>query len=620
MNLFLKCSFKVFFISIYYSNQVAVIGVEAQSDPHSPPSMNIIYPTICNNLHSPNNDALPSTSSKVKKKRKRNSHDEKTVAFLTGSENTTGVHIEQNFIEEQQEQQQQHYRSLNGYDLEFSGLQLQQQQLHPSSPRMLMPINGVNNSSMEPSSSNYVSYQHHGHQSVYPVHPATGGGIDPTTINYLQSPNTQKSRGEKCYECPCCYVKYVKLKDRNAHMVKVHKYIRQNRKLLRPLTLTSNDETPQPPNSTAIIGFNDDEILLYPSVSTTEMSEAIPSTSGIIKVSGPSSTMMIQQHTTTAAATMSSSTVLLRTSSDSLRSISPVIEDSKHGIIKLENTEPHSLSQEIQQQQILANASSGAMDQLHHQEDQILHHFVPKTQQQIDNDKHIDRSQPEMLTTDTVIDGLITVDLELKNDIDVEDQEKILISQHEHVLQPQKEDRVQLQQPQSQAQQKKKNSSLLKTGRANEGTSSLSQSTARVSSNALSTKLTSVYRMLVTYNISHLKMKEDDTDIDTSMVESLIFYCYICRQSFSSVKMYDIHLTEHPAECFSCGKKFQRWKNLALHLKRHMGWKEFGCNVCEKKFVVRSALVEHMRMHSGQSPLACKICGKFRLLSSVKYS
>lgn len=125
------------------------------------------------------------------------------------------------------------------------------------------------------------------------------------------------------------------------------------------------------------------------------------------------------------------------------------------------------------------------------------------------------------------------------------------------------------------------------------------------------TKLAALYRMLVSYNISTLKDSHNLSEMEQKVIEQSIFFCYVCRRNFTSVKLYDAHLSEHPAECFTCGKTFQRWKNFSLHLKRHLGWKEFGCNVCDKKFVVRSALVEHMRMHTGHTPLKCKVCGKF---------
>ncbi|KAH8310227.1 hypothetical protein KR044_000130 [Drosophila immigrans] len=124
-------------------------------------------------------------------------------------------------------------------------------------------------------------------------------------------------------------------------------------------------------------------------------------------------------------------------------------------------------------------------------------------------------------------------------------------------------------------------------------------------------KLAAIYRMLISYNESKLGQDHHNlSELEQKAMEKSIFLCYVCRTDFPSVKLYDAHLTEHPAECFTCGKKFYRWKNFSLHLKRHLGWKEFGCYVCDKKFVVRSALVEHMRMHTGQTPLKCKICGK----------
>ncbi|XP_068154313.1 uncharacterized protein [Drosophila tropicalis] len=123
-------------------------------------------------------------------------------------------------------------------------------------------------------------------------------------------------------------------------------------------------------------------------------------------------------------------------------------------------------------------------------------------------------------------------------------------------------------------------------------------------------KLAALYRMLMAYNESKLGQDRNISELEQNAMEKSIFLCYVCRTDFPTVKLYDAHLTEHPAECFTCGKKFYRWKNFSLHLKRHLGWKEFGCCVCDKKFVVRSALVEHMRMHTGQTPLKCKICGK----------
>lgn len=134
-------------------------------------------------------------------------------------------------------------------------------------------------------------------------------------------------------------------------------------------------------------------------------------------------------------------------------------------------------------------------------------------------------------------------------------------------------------------------------------------------------KLAALYRMLIAYNESKLGQERNNlSELEQKAMEKSIFLCYVCRTDFPSVKLYDAHLTEHPAECFTCGKKFYRWKNFSLHLKRHLGWKEFGCYVCDKKFVVRSALVEHMRMHTGQTPLKCKICGMYTKQTLLSHS
>ncbi|XP_055848257.1 uncharacterized protein LOC129913547 [Episyrphus balteatus] len=117
-------------------------------------------------------------------------------------------------------------------------------------------------------------------------------------------------------------------------------------------------------------------------------------------------------------------------------------------------------------------------------------------------------------------------------------------------------------------------------------------------------------RMLINFNLSALNVKNEGEVHNYYLESKSSFCCFVCKRDFLTVKLFDEHLVEHPAECFTCHKKFTRWKNFMVHLKRHLGWKDFACTYCEKKFVIRSALVEHMRMHTGQTPLKCKICGK----------
>lgn len=118
-----------------------------------------------------------------------------------------------------------------------------------------------------------------------------------------------------------------------------------------------------------------------------------------------------------------------------------------------------------------------------------------------------------------------------------------------------------------------------------------------------------LYRMLMNFNLG-VKKESTNEEIDPHFMESHSFCCFTCKQDFISVKLYDEHLATHPAECFTCHKKFSRWHYFSVHLKRHLGWKDFACTICNKKFVVKGALLEHTRMHSGESPLKCKICSK----------
>ncbi|XP_037884602.1 LOW QUALITY PROTEIN: uncharacterized protein LOC119634460 [Glossina fuscipes] len=373
-----------------------------------------------------NADVLPSTSGRGKKKRKRISQDDKlnVTASLT--------QVQQQHIQETRE---------------------------PESTDFELP-----QASVAPSSSEFLA-----------------GPVVLGDASLVQNLGQQKPR-EKTYECARCFAKYSKLKDRNAHMIAAHNYVRQNRKLVCPQTIITSTVTSN----------------------EADVTDLTPSTSeGVIL-------------------------------SKSLQ-IEDLPEDSKHGIVKIE-TEPHAADV-----------------------DPVNNDMVTETPKELDDNK-------QNVSIVPVESSYTATESNVTTSIEKEEQTSTLDIKYPGLQ--------------------------------------------RLSLNAPTTKLTTLYRMLVTYNMSNLKIKQDLTELDEKLMESLIFFCHVCRQSFTSVKFYDIHLTEHPAECFSCGKKFQRWKNLSLHLKRHMGWKEFGCNVCEKKFVVRSALVEHMRMHSGQSPLKCKICGK----------
>ncbi|XP_073813104.1 uncharacterized protein [Musca autumnalis] len=363
-----------------------------------------------------NMDAMPSTSAKVRKRRKRNSQDGKTSTTAPRRVQPTSTITSEQLVQSQVEMQ--------GIDYHF-----QQEHLPSTSSAYLAGPSNAETTEATPSSSNGTQ-------------------------------NQQPRVRNKVYECGHCNAKYSKLKDRNAHLVDVHNYVRQNRRLV---CLTNGLAVP------------------------TADSSAIATTS-----SGANADI----------------------NSDG---------DFKQGIVKIENENIH-------------------RDAFEH----------------------------------------ISADLSAKTEFVEDDKNNLSLV------------------PMSST------SASDQTGVDTKQAGNFQPLSVTTTSN----KLTTLYRMLVTFNMTTLKQTQRMSEFDETLIKSSIFFCYVCRQNFNSVKLYDAHLTEHPAECFTCGKKFQRWKNFSLHLKRHLGWKEFGCTVCDKKFVVRSALVEHMRMHSGLSPLKCKICGK----------
>merc|ERR1719427_1131024 len=57
-------------------------------------------------------------------------------------------------------------------------------------------------------------------------------------------------------------------------------------------------------------------------------------------------------------------------------------------------------------------------------------------------------------------------------------------------------------------------------------------------------------------------------------------------------------------------KQFTQKSNLSVHLKIHIGKKNFVCNICEKSFTQKCALDQHLKVHTGEKPHQCKVCQK----------
>lgn len=87
----------------------------------------------------------------------------------------------------------------------------------------------------------------------------------------------------------------------------------------------------------------------------------------------------------------------------------------------------------------------------------------------------------------------------------------------------------------------------------------------------------SMNRYLMNYNYNILRersandvKKESIIDDAASMIDSDCYKCMVCKEGFTTIKAYDAHMSIHPAECYTCGKFFNHWLNLSIHLKRHL--------------------------------------------------
>ncbi|XP_062898673.1 zinc finger protein 271-like [Mobula hypostoma] len=92
------------------------------------------------------------------------------------------------------------------------------------------------------------------------------------------------------------------------------------------------------------------------------------------------------------------------------------------------------------------------------------------------------------------------------------------------------------------------------------------------------------------------------------------FKCSVCEKDFnhpSSLRKHEItHTGEKPFKCSDCEKSFNDSSNLSRHKRIHSGEKPFKCNMCEKEFTYSHHLLSHQRTHTGEKPYQCLTCKK----------
>ena len=60
--------------------------------------------------------------------------------------------------------------------------------------------------------------------------------------------------------------------------------------------------------------------------------------------------------------------------------------------------------------------------------------------------------------------------------------------------------------------------------------------------------------------------------------------------------------------CNICGTTFTKPFDLARHMVRHTGAKEFVCKICQEKFSLKNILLRHLKIHEGLCPFKCSLC------------
>ncbi|KAM9458663.1 uncharacterized protein ACWYII_010629 [Salvelinus alpinus] len=118
------------------------------------------------------------------------------------------------------------------------------------------------------------------------------------------------------------------------------------------------------------------------------------------------------------------------------------------------------------------------------------------------------------------------------------------------------------------------------------------------------------------YRASEATVRLSECKTGSNMATTSTFSGYsLSRSSFNMVKRMRTQwksggTTERRFSCTFCGKSFQRFCQLKVHLRSHTGEKPYTCEQCGRSFTKQCNLIRHAVVHSGEKPFECTQCGK----------
>ncbi|KAK6310918.1 hypothetical protein J4Q44_G00189730 [Coregonus suidteri] len=119
------------------------------------------------------------------------------------------------------------------------------------------------------------------------------------------------------------------------------------------------------------------------------------------------------------------------------------------------------------------------------------------------------------------------------------------------------------------------------------------------------------------YGASESTVRLSECMTGSNMATTSTFSGYsLSRNSFNMVKRMRTQwrsggdTTERRFSCTFCGKSFQRFSELKVHLRSHTGEKPYTCEQCGRSFTKTCNLIRHAVVHSGEKPYECTQCGK----------